>query len=300
LGSVRIDGHAAAIIAFDGAIYRLADVLSKAGSAAAGALEVLDLLEEWERWRVELPALVKRAKEAGLPAPFDAASLDWLAPVVFPRKVICVGTNYWDHIEEMKVPTKPTYPYAFLKPPSTTLVGTGTPVVIPAQSAMTDWEAELAVVIGARVRNVPASRALDCVAGYSAFNDVSARDWIESRPAVGMDWILHKCFDGFAPMGPFLTPAEFVAHPDNLAITLTVDGVLKQSSNTGKMIFSVAECIAHLSSVMTLEPGDVIATGTPAGVGYARSPREFLKPGSVMVVEIEELGRLVTPMVAPG
>ncbi|MEM7345070.1 MAG: fumarylacetoacetate hydrolase family protein, partial [Chloroflexota bacterium] len=179
---------------------------------------------------------------------------------------------------------------------TTTLVGSEVEVQIPTQSTMVDWEAELAIVIGQRCRQVRGEAALAAVAGYSIINDLSARDWIASAPPVGIDWIMQKAFDGFCPMGPFITPAEFVTDPDNLQLSLTVNGVLKQDSNTANLVFSVQQMVEHLASIMTLEPGDVIATGTPAGVGYSRKPQEFLKPGDEMIVEIEGLGQLVTRM----
>ena len=135
-----------------------------------------------------------------------------------------------------------------------------------------------------------------CIAGYSLLNDVSARDWIAEAPSLGIDWVMQKAFDGFAPMGPLITPATFVPDPQKLSIILSVNGQVKQNSTTANMIFSVREIIEHLSSIMTLEPGDVIATGTPAGVGHGRKPPEYLKPGDRMVVEIEGLGQLVTPV----
>lgn len=132
---------------------------------------------------------------------------------------------------------------------------------------------------------------------YSLLNDVSARDWIAEAPPVGIDWVMQKAFDGFAPMGPLITPAAFVHDPQHLSMTLTVNGQVKQHSTTANMIFSVREIIEHLTSIMTLEPGDVIATGTPAGVGYAKKPPEYLRAGDTMIVEIEGLGQLETPVI---
>ena len=214
-----------------------------------------------------------------------------------PNKLICIGANYHDHIAEMGVPMLPTYPYAFLKPPSTTLRGSGEAVVAPPEVKMLDWEAELAVIIGVRCRDVTADRALAVVAGYSNFNDLSARDWIADRPALGVDWVRHKAFDGFAPMGPYFVPAEFVGDPQALAIELTVNDVAKQRSSTANMVFGVREIIAHLSAIMTLEPGDVIATGTAAGVGQGRKPPEFLAAGDIVRIVIGDLGELITPIV---
>jgi 2-keto-4-pentenoate hydratase/2-oxohepta-3-ene-1,7-dioic acid hydratase in catechol pathway len=258
--------------------------------------DLMPLLQEWDYWREVLPVRVASSTEAfnlrgnGEPGAF-------LPPVALPRKLICIGSNYYDHIREMPIPAEPTYPYAFLKPPSTTLRGSGEPVCVPQKVQMMDWEAELAIVIGAVCRNVSVAQALDVVAGYSAINDLSARDWVASRPPIGMDWILHKGFDGFAPMGPYFVPAASVPEPQKLPITLTVNGDVKQRSNTDQMVFGVREIIAHLSSVMTLEPGDVIATGTPAGTGMGRKPPQYLQPGDMVRIRIGEFGELMTPIV---
>jgi len=157
---------------------------------------------------------------------------------------------------------------------------------------------ELAVVIGQRVRHVRGEAAMASIAGYSIVNDISARDWVpkEERSYFGLDWVMLKGFDGAAPMGPFITPAEFVQAPQALTLTLAVNGQVKQHANTASMVFSIQEIIEHLTTIMTLEPGDIIATGTPSGVGYGRKPPEFLRPGDRMVAEIEGLGRLETVM----
>jgi 2-keto-4-pentenoate hydratase/2-oxohepta-3-ene-1,7-dioic acid hydratase in catechol pathway len=162
---------------------------------------------------------------------------------------------------------------------------------------MMDWEAELAVIIGTRCRDVPEERALDVVAGYANFNDLSARDWIASRPPIGVDWVQHKNFDGFGPFGPYFVPAVFAGDPQALPVRLWVNGVLKQDGTTATMVYGVAAVVAHLSQIMTLEPGDVIATGTPAGVGHGRKPPEYLKPGDEVRMEIGNLGELVTPII---
>ncbi len=212
-----------------------------------------------------------------------------------PRKVICVGANYRDHLLEMGQ-TNPQFenPFAFVKP-TNTLLGHRQVLTLPSLAKKVDWEGELGVVIGRRVRNARGNDAMAAVAGYCPFNDISARDWIDRQvPGVGMDWILHKSFDGFGPVGPLITPAELVADPQNLAIQLAVNGVMKQDSSTAQMIFGVKEIIEHLSSVMTLEPGDIISTGSPAGVGHSR--QEYLQAGDVISLQITGLGELVTPV----
>ncbi|HZO76322.1 MAG TPA: fumarylacetoacetate hydrolase family protein [Ktedonobacteraceae bacterium] len=264
-------------------------------------VSLLRMMEQWAYWKEKLPQIIAylftHMGENRAHIALQEKELQWLPPLLYPRKLICVGTNYKDHIMEMGGGTGmalPSHPYSFLKPPGTTLIGSGAPFTLPAYAAFTDYEAELAVIIGQKARNVRGDETLRLVAGYSVFNDLSVRDWITKPSPVGIDWVLSKAFDGSAPMGPLITPAEFVPDPQDLHITLSVNGQMKQDSTTANMVFSVREIIEHLSTIMTLEPGDVIATGTPAGVGYARKPQEPLRSGDVIVVEIEGLGRLET------
>ena len=262
------------------------------------AVTLAQILEDWSSWKKRLPDVVDdafaRDDGHGPLGVVEGEKVRWLPPVAYPRKLICIGTNYKDHIAEMGIDTLPKYPYAFLKPATTTLIGSGEALTLPEQSKMVDWEAELAVIIGRRVRGVRGDEAMAAVAGYAPLNDVSARDWISEPTLVGIDWVMQKAFDGFTPIGPLMTPAEFVPDPDNLPISLSVNGEVKQDSTTANMVFSVQEIVEHLAAIMTLEPGDVIATGTPAGVGYGMKPRQFLKPGDHMTVEIEGLGNLET------
>lgn len=260
--------------------------------------DLAPVLADWPRWSARLDERVDRARFESDGT--NATEASFRPPIALPNKLICIGANYHDHIAEMPIPITPNYPYAFLKPPSTTLRGSGEAVEAPANVQMFDWEAELAVVIGVRARHVPADRALEVVAAYANLNDLSARDWIASRPPIGVDWIRHKAYDGFAPMGPYLLPTRFVVDPQNVPITLSVNGIVKQNSNTAQMVYGIAAIIEHLSSIMTLEPGDVIATGTPAGVGHGRTPAEYLKPGDEIRIEIGGCGVLVTPITAPG
>ena len=284
----------------DGRLLPLRELLDAevAGRLSGELTDLLPLLTDWVFWRGRLPVLVQRAEAAFVERGAPALIAQFRPPVAAPGKVVCIGSNYLDHIDEMEIPVLPDYPYAFLKPAST-LRGCGQPVEVPAIAHMIDWEAELGVVVGASVRDVPAEQALAAVAGYVNFNDLSARDWLESRPAVGIDWVRHKAFDGFGPIGPFFTPAEAVPDPQNLPVRLWVNGVLKQDSSTSQMIFGVAAIISHLSQIMTLEPGDIIATGSPAGVGYGREPKEFLKAGDEIAIEVGPLGRLVTRLIPP-
>jgi 2,4-diketo-3-deoxy-L-fuconate hydrolase len=180
--------------------------------------------------------------------------------------------------------------YLFLKAPSC-LAGAFDDIVLPAGEHRIDWEAELAVVIGRAGRNIPAARAPDHVAGFMTTNDVSCRDltWREDRPTIRSDWLAGKSFDTFAPTGPFFVPREFVPNHASLRVWLAVNGVTKQDGNTGDMIFGTAEQIEYASRMLTLEPGDMFATGTPSGVGQGRG--EFLKAGDVVECEVEGLGR---------
>jgi len=216
----------------------------------------------------------------------------WLAPVPRPGKLICIGLNYRDHAAESNMPI-PERPVVFSKF-ATAVIGPGEPVVLPPTSMQVDYEAELAVVIGRRAKNVSASRALDYVLGYTAFNDVSARDF---QFADGQ-WQRGKSCDTFAPMGPTIVTTDAVPNPHKLAIKLTLNGQVMQDSNTDQLIFGVPELIEFLSQTITLEPGDVIATGTPPGVGFARKPPVFLHPGDEMEVDIEGVGKLNTPVIA--
>lgn len=216
----------------------------------------------------------------------------WLAPVPRPGKLICIGLNYRDHAAESNMPI-PERPVVFSKF-ATAVIAPGEAVILPATSKQVDYEAELAVIIGRRAKNVSANRALDYVLGYTVFNDVSARDF---QFADGQ-WQRGKSCDTFAPMGPKIVTADAVPDPHKLSIKLRLNGKTMQDSNTDQLIFGVPELVAFLSETITLEPGDVIATGTPPGVGFARKPPVFLKAGDVMEVEIEGLGTLNNPVVA--
>ena len=216
----------------------------------------------------------------------------WFAPVPRPGKLICIGLNYRDHAAESNMPI-PERPVIFSKF-STCVIAPGEPVVIPPTSHQVDYEAELAVVIGRRAKNVKASRALDYVLGYTAFNDVSARDF---QFADGQ-WQRGKSCDTFAPMGQTIVTTDQITDPHKLSIKLVLNGQTMQDSNTDQLIFGVPELIEFLTESITLEPGDVIATGTPPGVGFARKPPVFLKPGDQMEVLIEGIGGLGNPVVA--
>jgi 2-keto-4-pentenoate hydratase/2-oxohepta-3-ene-1,7-dioic acid hydratase in catechol pathway len=308
--------------------YRLVSYRRAAGAARAGVLvddrifaparllkddarigstdSVIGLLRQWDRVHPYL------ASGAGEVDPRDGLALTDVvldAPILYPGALFCAGANYWDHLQEMveiaarttgKAPSlaKGAEPWFFLKTTAGSIIGTNRPARLPGFSKQVDWEAELGVVIARPTRNISESRALDAVAGYVIVNDLSARDLMkregrEGSP-FGYDWVGQKCFEDAAPMGPWFTPAAYVGDPNDLAVKLWVNGVLKQDSNTGRMVHGIAEQIAYLSRHVTLQPGDVIATGTPAGVGMPRG--EFLKPGDEVKIEIAGCGTLVNQM----
>jgi 2,4-diketo-3-deoxy-L-fuconate hydrolase len=214
-------------------------------------------------------------------------------PIARPEKVIAIGLNYEDHAAETgaEIPDKPV---VLTKYPNT-IIGPGAPIRIPPITEQVDYEAELAVVIGRRAKNVPESEALDHVFGYTNANDVSARDLQFSE---GGQWTRSKSIDTFLPLGPYVATRDEIPDPQNLYIRAILNGETVQDGTTSRMIFSVAELVSFLSQGMTLEPGDVIITGTPPGVGMARDPQLWMKPGDEVSIEIEGLGTLTNPVEA--
>ena len=236
------------------------------------------------------PTALADARGQGWLVPAEAAY--WFAPVPRPGKIVCIGMNYHDHAGEIGLAV-PKAPAIFSKF-SSCVVGPGEPVVIPPSSEQVDYEAELAVVIGRRASRVSADRAYDYVLGYTAFNDVTARDFQFGD----VQWQRGKSCDTFAPMGQTIVTTDEISDPHTLRITMRINGAVMQDSNTSQLIFRVPELIEFITRSTTLEPGDVIATGTPAGVGYGRKPPVFLKPGDVMQVAIERIGDLGNPIEA--
>ena len=214
-----------------------------------------------------------------------------MLPIERPQKIICVGLNYRDHAEEQGGDL-PERPLLFAKWPNT-LIGPGDPIVLPSISAKVDYEAELGVVIGSRARGVSVENALEAVAGYICVNDVSGRDLQFSDG----QWVRGKSLDTFCPVGPALVPASEIPDPQALGIRAILNGEVMQDSTTANMVFGVAEIIAFISQAITLEPGDLIATGTPAGVGVFRDPQVLLKPGDEITIEIDGIGALTNPVV---
>jgi 2-keto-4-pentenoate hydratase/2-oxohepta-3-ene-1,7-dioic acid hydratase in catechol pathway len=269
-----------------------------------------DLLDDWDASRTELAGLahaVSSDRAAFAAAAINRSDVELLAPQVRPGAIYGAGANYRDHVEamgrafNMKLVLDPKGegipPWHFLKSGRTTLSGHRGAVPFPPRTERLDWEAELAVVIGRRAFKVSTDEALGCVAGYMCANDLSARDHlvrqaVDATSPFRFDWIGHKCFTGSCPLGPVFTPAEFVGSPETLDIKLWLNGELRQNSNTNNHLYGVADQIAYLSERLDLYPGDVILTGTPAGVGMETGT--FLKRGDVLRVAIEGLGELET------
>lgn len=256
---------------------------------SSGFPTVISFLDAGPEAALRLEVLLAKPPEDAV---FPLSQVKLLAPIPRPPKIICIGLNYRDHAIETNSPI-PTIPIVFTKFPSV-VIGPGEPIVLPKNSEKPDYEAELAVVIGKGGRHIAAADWLDHVFGYMNFNDVSARDF----QLATSQWTIGKTFDTFAPMGPWLVSKDEIADPHSLAIGLDIDGESLQKSNTRELIFRIPELIAYLSSVFTLEAGDVIATGTPPGVGMARKPPRWLRAGDNVTVAIDGLGELRNPVVA--
>ena len=262
------------------------DVVSLKGAGFAGMLDVISggvaARPRIEAWILKPPA----SQVASL------AAVRLLAPIPRPPKIICVGLNYRDHAMEsnMEIPKVPTIFSKY----GTAVIGPEEAIRLPRVSTKPDYEAEFAVIIGKGGRYIPGAKWREHVFGYTNLNDVSARDFQMATS----QWMMGKTFDTFAPMGPAIVSADEIADPHNLDISLTINGETLQHSNTKNLIFQIPDLIEHLSSVMTLESGDMISTGTPAGVGFARKPPRFLKVGDVVIVRVEGLGELRNPVEA--
>ena len=258
------------------------DLADPAVGLPTGLVDVLALGDDAR------PALERAAGSRARRYPLAQARLG--APVHRPPAFLGIARNYEDHIAELGV-ERPAQQTWFAKL-STCVVGPGDTVDVPCASVQVDYEGELGVVIGRRCRHVPVDRALEVVAGYTVVNDVSVRDWQRATPTM----LLGKGFDTHGPMGPWVVTADEVPDPQQLVVRTRVNGELRQDGTTAAMIFTVAEMIAHLSTVATLEPGTVRATGTPAGVGAAADPPRWLTAGDVVEVEVEGVGILVNPV----
>lgn len=280
---------------------KVADAAKATGNATDA--NVLAILEDWAAAEQRLNAAADKLSAGSLET-MDQDSLTLLSPVHWPVSLYCAGANYSDHVAAMAarqgLPVEPDpkesglNPWHFLKPPRTAV---GDKANVYVVSASLDWEIELAAVIGTKARNVSVGDALSYVAGYTIANDLSARD-LSRRPGIAdttpfkWDWIGQKCFDGSCPLGPTIVPASQIANPMDMAMRLYVNDELKQNSNSGNMIFNIADQIAHISTRLTLHPGDVILTGTPSGTGAESGT--FMKAGDVVRAEIDGLGALTT------
>jgi 2-keto-4-pentenoate hydratase/2-oxohepta-3-ene-1,7-dioic acid hydratase in catechol pathway len=260
------------------------------GVASDTFADMLFFLAAGESAAAEARRLVKETPPGAVVA---MAGIRWLPPIPRPGKIIAIGLNYRDHQIESGAKEMPKAPMIFAKFTSS-IAAAEQAIIIPAGDPQVDYEAELAVVIGKRGKAISEAKALDYVAGYMPLNDVSARAW----QFADKQWVRGKSCDTFCPTGPYLTTSDEIADPQNLAIRTRVNGSTLQDSHTSRMIFKVPQLIAHISASITLEPGDIIATGTPEGVGAFRNPPIFLKAGDVVEVEIEKLGVLRNPVVA--
>jgi 2-keto-4-pentenoate hydratase/2-oxohepta-3-ene-1,7-dioic acid hydratase in catechol pathway len=277
--------------------------------ALAEALRLDDLLADWDRNFDLLRELAGAMAQRGVEnfQPFALKDARPSPPVTRPQRLLYAAANYADHVAGMTktftsalpdagAAKAKLRPYLFAK--ACAMTGAFDDIVLPPDMLRIDWEAELAVVIGRRGKRIPPEKVGDHIAGYMTTNDVSCRDrtWREDRPAIRSDWLSGKSFDSFAPMGPYFTPKAFVPAHDNLRIRLWVNGALKQDGRSSDMIFGIEDQIAYAADMMTLEPGDIFSTGTPAGTGQERL--EYLKAGDLVETEVELCGRQRNRVVA--
>jgi len=287
LQTLLIDGKPTGCAEIGGKAYRLTDL----GAPA----RVADLFEDWPRWEAHLKAAKPSA--GALPD-----GLTVLAPLQYPGKILCAGANYYDHSAEMGVQDlrkEAQRLFFFFKPPRNAVVGPGATVRKPIATKAMDWEIELALVIGKTARNVSEAEAMNYVAAYTVAIDFSARDHNRAPETFyKLDWVAGKAHDTCCPMGPRLIPASAIGDAMDLALKLTVNGETKQNARTSGMIFNIAEQISTASRIMTLDPGDVILTGTPAGVGAPK--QTFLSVGDAVTAEIEKIGTLAVTIQPEG
>lgn len=270
------------------------DVVAAAGSSASSVAGVVDVGTLYRRGprAVEEARRVAASDAAGRVPSFALDDLDLAPPVTAPRAIVCIGRNYASHIEEGNAPT-PAAPVLFSKYPNT-LVGDGDGVIHHAITSELDYEGELAVIVGQRASRVAEADAWSYVAGYTVLNDISARD----LQLGDLQWIRGKSLDTFCPMGPLFVSADEIADVDALRIRTLVNGETRQDAPAGEMIFKIPRLLAFITEGITLEPGDIIATGTPSGVAYGMNPRVYLRPGDLVEVTIDGIGTLRSPIVA--
>jgi len=292
-----IDIIAGRVISLDGrpGLKKVARTVLAAGSAPRDMLELLACRETWCRALDELLSgiedvlLILAHNFRGLLAPLGKARLR--APISRPGKIICVGRNYAEHARERGA-EPPASPVFFAKS-NNAICGPGDPIVLPPNSTQVDYEAELAVVIGKGGKRIPEEKACEHVAGYMILHDVSARD----MQAQDKQWFRGKSCDTFAPTGPWIVTRDEIPDPHNLRISLTLNGEVMQDADAGKMIFTIPYLISYLSQSLSWEPGDILSTGTPEGVGVQRTPPVFLKPGDMVSITVERIGTLTNHVV---
>lgn len=302
------NGQPRAGLVVDERVIDVSDALAttRAKPLAPSLTSVLGLLQRWDEIHPHLQEIARNTRNGELVQETLALSrVRLLAPILYPGTIFCAGANYRDHVSEMtkalNLPPEPDprerglKPWHFIKASASCVRGPGSRIALPAYSKKVDWEAEIAVVIGRECRDVSADQALQHVAGLTIVNDLSARDHlrregVSAESPFRFDWLSQKSFDGALPLGPWIRPFDEIEDPCNLGIKLWVNDELMQDSSSSNLIFSMSEQIAHLSTRLTLRPGDVIATGTPAGVGAARG--RFLKPGDRVRIWVEQLGEL--------
>jgi len=292
LATAETPAGAVACFERDGRLYRLEPVLARAG--LPGQTSVIGLFEHWVRAEAALEAAHPEPEEELAPA-------RRLAPLLYPGKILCAGANYYAHLAEMGMPGAKKADqrlFFFFKPPRNAVVGEGETVRIPLGTKAFDWEIELAAVIGRRARNVTPENALAHVAAYTIGIDFSARDHNRAPETFyKLDWVAGKANDTCCPLGPRLVPASALADPQSVRLRLAVNGQTKQDDTTADMIFSIAEQVSIASRIMTLDPGDVLLTGTPAGVGVPKGT--FLQVGDRVDAEIDGIGRLSVRIAPP-
>lgn len=295
LATVEHAGKVLGCLEIDQRFYPLQSVAAEPGLPS-------DLLTLFASWRDHFAALQRVASQCIPPAGLARSDVKVLAPLLYPGKVLCAGANYFDHLAEMGVADlrkDSQRLFFFFKPPRSAVVGHGSTVQYPLGSQMFDWEIELAAVIGKRSRRLTLDNALDAVAAYTVAIDLSARDFNQApNTFYKLDWVAGKAQDTCCPLGPRIVPAAFIADPHDLALKLSVNGEVKQDARTSGMVFDIREQLVTLSNIMTLEPGDVVLTGTPAGVGFPK--RTFLKPGDRIEAEIEAIGTLEVEIGEPA
>jgi 2-keto-4-pentenoate hydratase/2-oxohepta-3-ene-1,7-dioic acid hydratase in catechol pathway len=295
LATVDENGVPVPCLEVDNALYRLAPSLQRAGTESWAT--VRGLFDNWERAQ----SILTHAATAVRAEDRVADGATRLAPLLYPGKILCAGANYYDHLAEMGMPgakKEDQRLFFFFKPPRNAVVGEGATVRMPLDTQKLDWEIELAAVIGRTAHAVSVEHALQHVAAYTVAIDISARDKnMAPQTFYKLDWVAGKANDACCPMGPRLVPAPSIGDPQDLGLRLSVNGVVKQDARTTGMIFSIAEQIATLSRIMTLDTGDVLLTGTPAGVGVPKGT--FLSVGDRIDATIEKIGTL-SVQIAPG